>query len=38
MFGPVELPTEGAFQLCFLVGALAAFLGVAIAAAFRYRE
>jgi hypothetical protein len=31
-FGGLELPTEGAFQLCFLVGALAAFLGVAIAA------
>ena len=31
-FGTVELPTEGAFQLCFLVGAVAAFVGVAIAA------
>ncbi|MDN4161980.1 MFS transporter [Nocardioides abyssi] len=27
-----EIPTEGAFQLCFLVGAIAAFVGVAIAA------
>ncbi|MCR6030819.1 MFS transporter [Nocardioides sp. zg-579] len=27
-----EIPTEGAFQLCFLVGAIAAFAGVAIAA------
>jgi MFS family permease len=30
--GGFELPTKGAFQACFLVGALAAFLGVAIAA------
>ncbi|MDN4175089.1 MFS transporter [Nocardioides sp. SOB77] len=27
-----EIPTEGAFQLCFVVGAIAAFAGVAIAA------
>lgn len=31
--GPVELPTQGAFQLCFLVGSIAAFVGVAITAA-----
>ncbi|WP_395655962.1 MFS transporter [Nocardioides sp.] len=32
-FGPgVEVPTLGAFQLCFVAGAVAAFLGVAIAA------
>ncbi|CUR55788.1 Major facilitator superfamily MFS_1 [metagenome] len=30
-FGAVELPTKGAFQLCFLVGAVAAFAGAAIA-------
>jgi MFS family permease len=30
--GSVELPTKGAFQLCFIVGAAAAFLGVLIAA------
>ncbi len=30
--GSFELPTQGAFQLCFIVGAVAAFLGVAIAA------
>ncbi|MET0837449.1 MAG: MFS transporter [Marmoricola sp.] len=30
--GSVELPTQGAFQLCFLVGAAAAFVGVLIAA------
>lgn len=31
--GPgVEVPTMGAFQLCFVAGAVAAFLGVAIAA------
>lgn len=28
----IALPTKGAFQACFLVGALAAFVGVAIAA------
>jgi MFS family permease len=28
----VEIPTKGAFQLCFIVGAVAAFVGVAIAA------
>jgi MFS family permease len=28
----VPLPTEGAFRLCFVVGAVAAFVGVAIAA------
>lgn len=31
--GPVSVPTEGAFQLCFVIGAVAAFVGVAIAAA-----
>jgi MFS family permease len=30
--GSFELPTHGAFQLCFVVGAAAAFVGVAIAA------
>jgi MFS family permease len=30
--GPVQAPTEGVFTTCFLVGALAAFVGVAIAA------
>jgi MFS family permease len=30
--GGFALPTKGAFQACFLVGALAAFVGVAIAA------
>lgn len=29
--GPLAVPTKGAFQLCFVVGALAAFVGVAIA-------
>jgi MFS family permease len=31
-FGGLELPSEGAFRACFVVGALAAFVGVAIAA------
>lgn len=31
--GEIEVPTESAFRLCFLVGAGAAFLGVLIAAA-----
>lgn len=30
--GPVHVPTEGAFKLCFLIGAIAAFVGVAITA------
>jgi len=30
--GEFEVPTQGAFQACFVVGALAAFVGVAIAA------
>nr|WP_196792136.1 MFS transporter [Motilibacter deserti] len=30
-FGAFELPSEGAFQLCFVAGAVAAFVGVAIA-------
>jgi len=30
--GGFELPTKGAFQACFVIGALAAFVGVAIAA------
>ncbi|MCW2758981.1 MAG: emrY 4 [Nocardioidaceae bacterium] len=30
-FGTVEIPTKGAFQLCFVVGAVAAFAGAAIA-------
>lgn len=30
--GAVSVPTEGAFQLCFGIGALAAFVGVAIGA------
>jgi len=29
--GGFELPTKGAFQLCFVAGAVAAFVGVAIA-------
>jgi MFS family permease len=29
--GSVEIPTQGAFQLCFVFGALAAFVGVALA-------
>jgi hypothetical protein len=32
-FGGLELPSLGAFQVCFLLGAAAAFVGVAIAAA-----
>jgi MFS family permease len=32
-FGGVQIPTESAFRLCFFVGAAAAFIGVAIAAA-----
>nr|WP_278249529.1 MFS transporter [Nocardioides sp. IC4_145] len=32
MGGGFEIPTEGAFRLCFLVGAIAAFVGVGIAA------
>lgn len=31
--GGVRVPTEGAFQVCFLIGAVAAFVGVAITAA-----
>lgn len=31
-FGGVTIPTEGAYQLCFLIGALAAFVGVALTA------
>ena len=31
-FGGVSVPTQGAFQLCFVVGAVAAFVGVAITA------
>ncbi|MDT9593695.1 MFS transporter [Nocardioides zeae] len=31
-FGAFAVPSQGAFRLCFLVGALAAFVGVAIAA------
>jgi MFS family permease len=30
--GGFEIPTQGAFQLCFLIGAAAAFVGVAITA------
>ncbi|MEV7429331.1 MFS transporter [Nocardioides sp. NPDC092400] len=36
--GGLELPTKGAFQLCFIVGAVAAFVGVAIAAAIPRRR
>ncbi|GAA3820478.1 MFS transporter [Nocardioides panacisoli] len=32
-FGALEVPTQGAFRLCFVVAAVAAFAGVAIAAA-----
>jgi len=34
----VEIPTLGAFQLCFVAGAIAAFLGVAITAAIPRRQ
>ncbi|WP_229660689.1 MFS transporter [Marmoricola endophyticus] len=30
--GPVQVPSEGAFQVCFVIGAVAAFVGVAIIA------
>ena len=30
-FGPAEVPTHNAFEWCFLIGAIAAFVGVAIA-------
>lgn len=36
--GGVPVPTEGAFQLCFVLGAVAAFLGVAIAATIPTRK
>ena len=36
--GAVEIPTLGAFQLCFVAGAIAAFLGVAITAAIPRRQ
>lgn len=31
-FGGVSIPTEGAYQLCFLIGAAAAFVGLALTA------
>jgi MFS family permease len=31
-FGGTTIPTEGAYQLCFLIGAVAAFVGVALTA------
>ena len=31
VLGSVDIPTKGAFQACFIVGAIAAFVGVAIA-------
>lgn len=31
-FGGTSIPTEGAYQLCFLIGAAAAFVGVALTA------
>ncbi|MDO9377412.1 MAG: MFS transporter [Nocardioidaceae bacterium] len=31
--GPVQVPTQGAFQLCFVIGAAAAFVGMLIALA-----
>ena len=31
-FGGASIPTEGAYQLCFLIGAIAAFVGVALTA------
>ena len=31
-FGGVSIPTEGAYQLCFLIGAVAAFIGLALTA------
>ena len=33
--GAVELPTQGAFQLCFLIGAVAAFVGAGLAGLIR---
>ncbi|MGY2702625.1 MFS transporter [Nocardioides sp. HB32] len=36
--GGLEIPTLGAFQLCFVAGAVAAFLGVAITAAIPRRQ
>ena len=30
--GGFDIPTQGAFQLCFVIGAVAAFVGVAITA------
>ena len=37
-FGGYEVPTKGAFQLCFLVGSLAAFVGIGFAAMIRHRQ
>jgi MFS family permease len=37
-FGGVEVPTMGAFQLCFVAGAVAAFVGVAITATIPRRQ
>ena len=31
-FNGITIPTEGAYQLCFLIGAVAAFIGVALTA------
>ena len=31
-FNGISVPTEGAYQLCFLIGAIAAFVGVALTA------
>jgi MFS family permease len=36
--GDVEIPTLGAFQLCFVAGAIAAFVGVAITATIPRRQ
>ena len=37
-FGGVEIPSLGAFQLCFVAGAIAAFVGVAITATIPRRQ
>jgi MFS family permease len=37
-FGDIEVPTMGAFQLCFVAGAIAAFVGVAIASTIPRRQ
>jgi EmrB/QacA subfamily drug resistance transporter len=36
--GGFQVPTKGAFQLCFLVGSLAAFVGIGFAAMIRHQK